>query len=132
MIALHPEEMIIKSNDDLVMDFKVNCEQPVEVGYKLIDQDPIFLQGKYYLVTATVDFYEKQFSFVSNLGSFKIQPINENKFSNLAKKRWQNETKKKNMTETINSKKKKIQISKKIQTLISIMSINVLKLIYQV
>ena len=131
MIALLPEEMIIKSNDDLVMDFKVNCEQPVEVGYKLIDQDPIFLQGKYYLVTATVDFYEKQFSFVSNLGSFKIQPINENKFSNLAKKRWQNETKKKNMTETINSKKK-IQISKKIQTLISIMSINVLKLIYQV
>lgn len=103
MIALLPEEMIIKSNDDLIMDFKVNNELPVNVFYIPFNNEKsqetehtVFLQGKYFIVTATVDNYrQKELSFQIGLDPITIISDIQNKFAEMAKIRWEFEHKKK-------------------------------------
>lgn len=79
MLALLPHEMIVANTDDMIMDFNVNLNSPVEVAIKpLNDKENNEIrkfEQPYFLVSATVNKYQpKQLSFIGGLVIADIPP----------------------------------------------------------
>lgn len=119
MFALFPQEMITETNGEFAMNFNADLSHPVEVvitpmNDKIINE-PQKLTQPYFLVSVNIEESQpKQLTFNGGLGIVNIPSNDENaiiqtkaaKYSDLVKKRWSNEKKKKDRTKKMNYLKK--------------------------